>query len=957
MLLERDSELAAVRDALAEAARGRGCVLVVQGPPGAGKTELLAATVSCAAASGSAVLTARGRELERQIALGVAVDLLGPALAGLGPAKRDAAFSGWAAPCAALFGPSPVAPDSRPQPAPDTLLAGLCQLIESLASIAAPDAGDSEQGTGGLLLAIDDLQWADAASRRFLAMLAARVADQPLVLAAAVRDGDPDDHHAAAQLLAEHRHGRILRPAPLSVAAVGRLVAQVFPSAGLEVAASVARVSGGNPFLVGELLHSLRCDGVVPAASAVDGLVPQTVIRSVLARLGRLPEDAGTLAVSLAVLGDGTPLPRAAAHAHLPLAAAERAADALTAARLVQPGNPLTYAHPLIGAAVLADMPTFARSRAHRRAADLLLAAGEPPERAAGHLLATEPEGSAHVVEVLAAAGLRASERGDPAAAARLLRRALAEPPPAALRGELLLQTARAQRAAGDLAAAATLTESLTLIEAPSDRARALTLLARVRQGENDNSAAAAAWEAALDCLEPHDPCRHNILAEYLTTATFHPPLRRRAEKHLAHVLAAAQHGTPPAQPGLAAHAALACALRGEPPERVMQLAAAATAADPLLGEAGGNGVLAGLVVHALVIAGEFEAAERIADAAFDAAGRRGDVIAYGYAGYHRALARLNRGRLAAALADVAAAQAPHAAGWSRGSGWNAWLLARIHLARGDVAAAARAAQPAVEPAPTSMEKPLLCLVRAQLDLAEGRPAQAQQAAHSAARLLRKHYGVDHPGLLPWRTTAALAALQLGDRRHAAALAEQSLDRAREVHVAAAIGSALRLSGRVATGERAVALLTEAVDVLQRTAAGLEHASALADLAAAQRRCGQTQAATGTLRRAYAQAETMQAGALIERTRVEIRALGLRPRRAATSGIDALTAAEWRAAELARSGQTNRAIAQTLFVSVKTVETHLANAYRKLGIAGRAALDAALGPPLDTSDTSPTLAT
>ena len=246
-----------------------------------------------------------------------------------------------------------------------------------------------------------------------------------------------------------------------------------------------------------------------------------------------------------------------------------------------------------------------------------------------------------------------------------------------------------------------------------------------------------------------------------------------------------------------------------------------------------------------------------------------------------------------------------------------------------------------VAPPPASMETALLRLVRGQLDLAEGRPGAAAREAEAAARLLAEHYGLDHPGLLPWRTTAALAALQLGDRRRAQHLAAEALERARAVNVAAALGAALWLNGRVSIGEDAVALLSEAVDVLGATPARLEHASAMADLAVALRRTGRTQAGSVQLRRALELARQLQAGLLLTRTLGEMRALGQRPRRAA-AGVDALTPAERRVAELARSGQSNRLIAQTLFVTVKTVETHLASVYRKLAITGRSELHAAL---------------
>jgi DNA-binding CsgD family transcriptional regulator len=130
-------------------------------------------------------------------------------------------------------------------------------------------------------------------------------------------------------------------------------------------------------------------------------------------------------------------------------------------------------------------------------------------------------------------------------------------------------------------------------------------------------------------------------------------------------------------------------------------------------------------------------------------------------------------------------------------------------------------------------------------------------------------------------------------------------------------------------------MLAEAVKILESTPAALDRATALVDLGAAHRRSGQRNAAQRPLRDGLALAEKMRARALVERAYAELGALGQRPRRPAVAGVEALTPAERRVALLALHGQSNPQIAQALFVTIKTVETHLARAYRKLGISGR----------------------
>ncbi|WP_219463351.1 ATP-binding protein, partial [Nonomuraea rhizosphaerae] len=617
-LLERSDEITALREAVDATPSGGGRLIVLQGPPGAGKTSLLTMAADRGRGSGLLVLEARGRELEREVALGVALELLTPPVAATAPGERARLVHGMAAPAAPLFPGILPSAGSATRPDTNVMLHGMCWLA---ANLAGWDRADARRP---MLIAVDDAQWADEASLRFLAMLADRVGKLPVAMVVTVRDGETGSDVSALRALAARPPHRLMTPAPLSPAAVGRLVTGTFPDAGAGLAAAVAHASGGNPFLVGELLRSLQSDGGVPTADAVAGILPDTVLRSVLARLARLPADARGLAASAAVLGDGTPLRRAALHAGLELPSAERAADALAVARLLRPGDPLVFVHPLVAAAVHADLPAFARGRAHRRAADLLTADGEGVEKIAGHLLATRPEGDPGVARVLREAAGRAVRRGDPAAAVRLLRRALPDETAGERRGELLVELAHAQLVAGDMGALASVTEGLALLGEPSpDKLRALNLLTQIRHARDDVAGTVTAHREALALLEPGSAKWQNALAGYLMVSTFHPPLRGDGERLLAPVLAEARRGRPPDQPGLLAHVTLRLALAGDPPADVRRMAALALARDPLVGRSAHGGLL-GIVVHSLVMAGELTAAEAAADAALSAAGSRG---------------------------------------------------------------------------------------------------------------------------------------------------------------------------------------------------------------------------------------------------------------------------------------------------------------------------------------------
>jgi DNA-binding CsgD family transcriptional regulator len=170
-------------------------------------------------------------------------------------------------------------------------------------------------------------------------------------------------------------------------------------------------------------------------------------------------------------------------------------------------------------------------------------------------------------------------------------------------------------------------------------------------------------------------------------------------------------------------------------------------------------------------------------------------------------------------------------------------------------------------------------------------------------------------------------------------LADEEIELARRAGTPRALGMALRVAGLVRGDRR---LLEEAVATLERGPSPLEAARARISLGAMLRRRGECETARDQLRQALDEADRAGALPLAEEAREELVATGARPRRPRLSGRDALTASELRVASRAAQGHTNREIAQFLFVTVKTVETHLRSAYRKLGIASRGELASAL---------------
>ena len=271
-----------------------------------------------------------------------------------------------------------------------------------------------------------------------------------------------------------------MRPAPLSVAAVGRLVHERLGAAPDPVfTAACHRATGGSPFLLRELVEALSVEGMSPdarTAARVEAVGARTARRWIQLRLGRLPAPAARLARAVAVL-ERAELPRAAALAELDPAQAAEAADTLVAAGILEPERPLAFVHPLVRAGVYEELGAAERSLAHRRAAELM--DGEPAgeEHAAEHLLATEPAGDPWIARRLVDAARTAARRGAPESAAVLLRRALAEPPPAVERSGLLLELGIAEATAGEADGEAHLREALDAAGDDADVAVGATLV------------------------------------------------------------------------------------------------------------------------------------------------------------------------------------------------------------------------------------------------------------------------------------------------------------------------------------------------------------------------------------------------------------------------------------------------------------------------------------------------
>ena len=928
-LLEREPEMAALRPVL-EAAREGGRLVVVEGPPGIGKTRLLATARTLAAEAGLETLWSGGGEFERDFPYGVALQLFEPVLGRMDAAEREQMLGGAAGLAASLFDPGRAGPDAGPDGSFATGH-GLYWLLVNL-SARRP-----------VLVAVDDLHWVDPPTLRFLAYLQRRLDGLPVVLLCGLRPGEAHAGDPPPAAVVDDPARVVLRPRPLTGAAVARYVEMTLEHEPEPAFADAcARASGGNPLLLRELLIGLRAEGIERAAD-VQAVGSQALAGRVRMRLARLGPHAADLAAAIAVLGDGASLRIAAQLAGL---AGEAAADA--SARLVRedvlrvddsvPGGAAAFSHPIVRAAVHGDLGPERRARLHAEAARLVAAAGGAPERVAAHLLHAPPAGDAWAVDELRRAARRSLAEGAADAAARDLRRALEEPPPAGERPALLLELGLAELRSDPPAAIEPLEQAHAAMDDPDERAsatlelsRALSTAGRIEdaadvlgRGLDDMRAAPerlTRLEAELIGLSRHLPDRYALAAERL--ARIRLPLRPEGE---------------PLSTGeamLLANLASEIARGGDRREEAVALARQALAGGRLLAEV----TSATIAIQALVHADELPGALALYDEGLADARAHGAISRFMLGSAFRAGVASRLGALDDAEADARTAL-EHAEGRHVARFWASAVLADVLLERGEVAEAAAVLQALpISDHPAGAYYMLAPREsRARLRLAQGRAAEAAHELVAYGRDVEA-VGIRNPAISPWRSLAASAFLRTGEQERAVALAGEEVALARRWGAPRALGAALRARG-LASGE--LDPLQEAVAVLHASPARLEHARALADLGAALRRAGRRVHAREPLRAAVELAHDCGATALEEAARTELVASGAKPRRQALSGADSLTPSERRVATMAARGMTNRDIAQGLFVTPKTVEVHLSSAYRKLGIGSRTQLAAAL---------------
>ena len=934
-LVGREPELSALAERLTGAAAGSSSFVVVEGSPGIGKSALLSVVAAAAERSGLRVLRAGGSTAECDIAFGVVSQLFALALDDSSDENRRTWLRGAAATADQILNIDGCPPDG-PAAAPD-LRAALHALYWLTVNAARQ---------GPLLLVIDDAQWADPASLRWLIHLSRRMERLPLIVLVALSPDIPAPSTELAWNLL--RNGTRMRLSGLDAGSFARLVEErlgVEPAAAFT--AQCLAETDGVPLLLLDILQTVSPADAAAAANAARSLRrcgSRQLGETILMRLAQAGANLAELATDVALLGEAS-IETVAAVAGLPIATTVAATIMLGRMDVVTIGEQVALRHELTRRAVLSALPAGERGNLRVRAARALSERCAPTWEITAHLVRTAtPVGEKWAVQTLWSAARTALAEGEPERAVPALRRLLAEPHERSTRARYLAELGAVEVYQEPTLAIEHLRAALPLLDRPAEVARGALRLAGALL---DSPAAGEAVDVLADAIarvRAQDPgLADELCLQRLSLRTWlaadDPGLAADRQQLLDRM-----GGSVPPRLAPLLHAVDAVRLSLDARTRPQACALAVAALDGILAGAdlgedqaiagAGNAAAALLRVGAsqpLVAFGQRQAA--LAD-------RRGQRQLAAWARALCAVAQYDSGEPVTAAAGARTVLQTRAC--ARGGRHRlvrvlaTAVLAGCHAERGQHqdGMALLAGEQLDGRLPGGWVYDHVLRARARIRFAGGEADAAVADLVEAGR--RCEAGASNGPVSPWwRAAAAAGYAAQGDRDAAATLAQEQVGYARAAADRAALAEALLVLGVVANRQRCTA---EAVGILVGPAATLAGDSLgqaldlvrqrgsgpLADQLAQLAKVLPRSAGTGQKRCVPAADEQPTAA----------RPAGANGRRPAF-GPASLTAHQRRLVALAMTGQTNDAIARSFGVSRRAVEFHFTQIYRKLGINRR----------------------
>jgi DNA-binding CsgD family transcriptional regulator len=896
-LYEREAALGAIQRVLDAAFAGRGGTVFVVAPAGLGKTSLLRAAVAQARGRFD-VRMAGGDAIEATLPYGVIAQVLGD------EDKLAAPGGAGDVPAATLF------------------YATLRRI--SQAAAAQP-----------LLLALDDLHWADPDSLTLVHLLCRRAGALPLAVVATLRPW-PDSALCAAEQLATRGLAGIQRLAPLTEEAAREVLRDHFGDIGGDAADRLVSACDGNPLLL-ELALPDPCRGEHGAAPGPSGA--EETRRLLLARFSAADPTARRYVRAASVLGTRFRTTVAAAIADL---SAEQAADTVEALHRgdLFRGDDAGWArfrHALIRQAVYDDIAPAARAYLHERALRALLTSGVPLGEAAEHAIAAGLFGDAQAVETLTGAGRIALRAGAVQAARRYLDAA------AGLAGDnapvaLQIDLAKALLAGGAAETATALLDRVLIRPGLPERARlsAQLLLGQAAFHSGAVQRAGVLFDAVAAASGSTDPGL--ALAALLDhSLQSWARLGPRAALPVAIRARSMTTGASPYQQACAEVAWALCAwLSGDPAG--LSTTETAASGPPLVASAGDAEHWgldpAAVPADIAVWAERFPLAERLLTDALRIAEERAEPFLLFHAALSSSDLLCRLGRLDGAL-DMADRACDVAELLPLGLPLARAAKGLALLEAGQLTEAATCADPAVGPE-WYLATGYQLRLRATLAYRQGW-ADAACAAFDELEQRTREWGIADPSHIPYAPDAIAAYLAAGRP----ADARRIVDRLDSCPLPSRWPAATAAAGRAALAlhegnlETAEATFARAARLIEGVPMPLAQCRTLTGYGALLARRGQRDHARQLLTSARHRAQSCGSGWYADQALAELRRAGGRALRIPPGQ---LSPQEKAVARLARAGRTNRQISAELYLSVNTVETHLAHTYRKLGISRRSEL-------------------
>lgn len=929
MLLERDGEIDLVAGAIRSAHQGDGALLVISGPLGGGKSTLLRA-LPALAGEDTRVLTASASALERDYAFGVVRQLLEATLHSACDEQRRQWLSGAAGLADMVFADDSFDAEGGAVAVSQAVSLGLQAFAERL-SAERP-----------LLILVDDLQWVDEPSLRWLAHLANRVDRLRVLVVATVREGDLASTTPPVRAVTRAA-AHVLRPRPFSLAATGALIAQRCGEPGDdEFVRACHETTDGNPLFLGSILLTLSLDGTPPRAEHAErarSLRPAQLRSRVIDCLRGQPEPLQAFAKAVATFNGQADVEIIGRLAGLDGVACAEAIRVLRQLGLLTRSRQPRFSHAVVRDGVEESMTAEERERLHVQAVHLLHGSGYTAEQVAAQLLAISSPQGRWATEVLRAAAGTALRRGAPEIAARYLRRALLDSSPDGEdRARLLVDLATVERQFDMRTSIRHITHALPLLSSARDRAGAVVRLAPAMLGDaspvirtlirqvfddlgdvdelpGPDRELKLRLEARVRHLDFTDPAELADALRRLDGLGAEPPVDTPAERELLAMLLFAATLTTRVPAAVVAGVA----------ERILEREPASPShvhtALPML-------------VNTLAAAESTERLEPWLEMCHDHASRQGAVIEQALIRTEQAIVALYTGRLAAARRAARDALELGALDWNTGNTSTAIALASVATATRDVNMA-RAVLAGCRDETDACLASVPPLLRGGIAMATGDFRAALEHLQECGRQMVRS-GWHNPVLGPWRSLTADLHRRLGDLDAAREVAEEDCRRAAGWGAPSALGRAKRVLGDVIEGDAGILVLRESVEVLAGSANRLELARSLLRLGTRLRDKGDPEGVEH-LRRCQRLALELDDRRLAERAGTDVNG---------GNGHLTLTRTELRVARLAVEGHSNHDIAQFLGVTRRAVEKHLTNSFRKLGVSRRTELVLAV-PPLE----------